>query len=189
MARKRPWRGILAAAIVAFAGGLAPGCGSDDNGGVQTNSCVALQNTTSPAPLTVVARDGISGDCGLLRVDLVVTDVTDLFGANFTVTFPSNLLSFASASETGSVLTNGSAVSVQASTPAAGQLVVGITRLGATGVNVTGGAQLLRLTFVRTGTSGNGTLGVAGQLLDSDTPPTVIPGITMSGGMVVVFQN
>jgi hypothetical protein len=189
MARKRPWRGILAAAIVAFAGGLAPGCGSDDNGGMQTNSCVALQNTTSPAPLTVVARDGNSGDCGLLRVDLVVTDVTDLFGANFTVTFPSNLLSFASASETGSVLTNGSAVSVQASTPAAGQLVVGITRLGATGVNVTGGAQLLRLTFVRTGTSGNGTLGVAGQLLDSDTPPTVIPGITMSGGMVVVFQN
>ena len=189
MARNRPWRTILGATLVAFAGGLAPGCGSDDNGGMQTNSCVALQNTTTPAPLTVVARDGNSGDCGVLRVDLVVTDVTDLFGANLTVTFPSSQISFASASEVGSVLTNNSAVSVQASTPAAGQLVVGISRLSTTGVTVTGGAQLLRLNFVRVGSSGSGALGITGQLLNSSTPPAVIPGITMSGGMVVVYQN
>src|SRR5512134_3802070 len=116
MDAKRLWRTMVVAATVSLVTGLVPGCGSDD-GGMDTTPCVVLQGSTVPAPATVVAEDGSSGDCNVLRVDLIVTGITDvdedLFGANLVVTFPQGLVSFASASEVGSVLASGSAVSVQ----------------------------------------------------------------------------
>jgi len=196
MTRDNLGRTIVVASAVAFLAGLVPGCSSDNNDNMQTTPCVALQGTTTPAPGTVVAQDGNSGDCGVLTVNLVVTDdadpngtIDDLFGANLVVTFPDSLLSFTSASELGSILASGSAVSVQATVSNPGEITVGITRLNSTGVNVQGGVQLLRLTFLRTGSQGSGSLGVSGDLLDSSTPPAAIPNITFYGATVVVFQQ
>jgi len=189
MTRDNLRRTIAVASAVAFLTGLVPGCGSDNNNDMQTSPCVELQGTTAPAPETVVAEDGDSGDCGILTVDLVVTDVNDLFGANLVVTFPQSLVSFSSASEVGSILASGSAVSVQDTVSNPGEATVGITRLNNTGVDVQGGARLLRLTFRRTGSQGSGSLGISGSLLNSNTPPTDIPNITFHGGMVVIFQK
>ena len=189
MARNNLWRTIVVASVVAFLTGLVPGCGSDDDDNMQTNSCVALQNSATPAPNTVVALDGSSGDCGFLRVDLLVTDVSDLFGANLTVTFPQTQLAYFGASEAGSVLTSGAAVDLQVSESSPGELTVGITRLSDTGIDVQGGALLLRLDFRRIASQGSGSLGVSGSLLDSSTPPAPIPDTELRGATVVIFQS
>ena len=186
MEARKLWRTILVASIVGLGTGFAPGCG--DDGGTEMVPCVVLQGAVTPAPSTVVAEDGGS-DCNVLRVNLIVTDVDDVLAANMVVTFPQGLVSFNSVSEVGSILTDGSAVSVQASVPNPGQLVVGITRLNNTGKNVAGGAQLLRLTFVRVGTQGSGTLGVSGTLLDSSTPPQPIPDVQFEDATVAIVQS
>jgi hypothetical protein len=197
MATNNPWRTIVVIAVVSLMTGLLPGCSGDDDGGVLTVPCVALQGSTAPAPDTVVAEDGGS-DCSVLRVNLIVTDVDNLFGANLVVTYPSNLVSFAGASEAGSILTSGSAVNVTAGVSNPGELTVGITRLGntTTGINVVGGQILLRLSFVRIATQGSGAFGIRpmpdSELFEPNSPPpppvTAIPGIDFFGATVVVFQ-
>lgn len=186
MEARKLWRTMLVAAIVSLGTGFAPGCGSD--GGTDMNPCVELQGAATPASLTVVAEDGGS-ECDVLRVNLIVTDVADVLAANMVVTFPQGLVSFNNASEVGSILTDGSAVSVQHSVPNPGQLVVGITRLSNTGKDVVGGAQLLRLTFVRVATQGSGAFAVSGALLDSSTPPQPIPGVQFEDATVGIVQR
>ncbi len=174
---------------------FSPSCSSDDNGGtggMVTIPCLAFQGAALPAPDTVVAQSGGSSTCDLMVVDLTVTDVNDLFAANFVVTYPSSVVRFSSASELGSVLAaDGAALSLQSSETTLGNLTIGITRLNeTTGVNAVGGNLLVRLNFVRAATSGSGVISFGqNELLDSSQPPAVIPGITWSGGNVTISQQ
>jgi hypothetical protein len=192
------WRRATAAVmVVLLTAAVAPGCSSSDSGGnaMETVPCVQLVNTTTPATETVVAEDGSSGECELLWVDLIVTNVDDLFAANFVVNYPSDLVQFVQASDTGSVLASGGvAVEVLTDIPSPGTLTVGLTRLAGDGVNVSGGQLLVRLIFFRLQSNGSGQLSFdSPQLLDDSTPPQVILDgssnlIPWYGGTVAIVQ-
>jgi hypothetical protein len=187
----------VALLVVGLLTSLAPGCG-DDNGddGTQTIPCLEFQASAVPVPDSVVATDGSSGECDRLFVDLIVTDVEDLFAANFRIQYPSDRVAFVSASGSGSVLTSGGvAVAVEADETAPGEVTIGITRLEPSlpGVDVVGGQRLIRLSFVRIGSSGGGALTFpAGELLGSSGPgaqPEPIPGIVWVGGTIAIVQT
>jgi hypothetical protein len=166
---------------------------------VTTTPCLALGNTTAPAPDTVVATDGESGECNELWVDLIVSDLTgnpELFAANFDLVYPANLVLLVVPNTAGSVLaSDGVAVNVEAAEQVAGRATVGITRLDSTGpgVVVTGERLLVQLRFARLAGSGSGELTFENaQLLDSQGDPggpQEIPGITWTGGTVQILQN
>ena len=163
------------------------GCGGGDGGGATAAPCLSFVGAQAPAAGKVVARLAAGGSCAARAVEIVVTDVSDVFGAQFTVTFDPTQVSYAGASSTGSILASGGAqVSVQQD-GTGGNVAVGISRIGVnTGVNVTGSQVLIRLTFapVAVGTS---SLAVSNaQLFGSQTPPQPKPGLTWSGGSFTI---
>jgi hypothetical protein len=194
------WRELAHIAVVVLTvgllTGLSPACNGGDNGGngTDTTPCLRYESSGDPVDFTVTTRDGESGECNFLFVDLWVHEVEDLFAANFVVTFPSNLVAFAQASGLDSVLASGNtAVDVEARVTVPGEVSVGITRVGvATGVNVdpTGGL-LVRLVFSRVASSGSGTVEfTTKQLLDSSEPPQTIPDTSeWSGGTIGIIQT
>jgi len=188
-------RALFLMVVVGSLAGLAPSCsGSNGGDGMQSTPCIEFSSTAIPAPLTVTASDGDSGDCALLYVDLTVTDVDDLFAANFVVSYPSDRVAFRNVSAAGSILSaNNTAVDVKASVTGTGEVTVGLTRVGATeGVNVVGGQRLARLTFVRIASSGSGQLSfTTGELLNSGDPappPQIIPNTIWLGGTIGIYQ-
>jgi len=196
------WREFaqLAAVVMAVGllTGLSPACSGGDNGGggTSTTPCVQFEGSAVPGAITVIAVDGEPDDdqCNFLFVDLMVHDVDDLFAANFVVTYPSSVVGFTSASGLDSVLASGNtAVDVEARVTGAGEVTVGITRVGSdTGVNVAPdgtGKKLIRLLFIRTGSSGSGDLAfTTGQLIDSSEPPVEIPNSEWFGGTIGIIQ-
>jgi len=169
---------------------LSAGCGggSGSGGGSAAASCASFTGAQPPAAGRVVARQGAGGSCGARAVEIVVTSVSDLFGAQFTFTFDATKLSYAGASSQGSVLASGGAqVSVQEGSAGSGTVTVGISRIGAgSGVNVSGSQVLVRLVFSPLA-AGTSTLAVSNaQLFGSETPPQTKPGLTWSGGTFVI---
>jgi hypothetical protein len=168
---------------------VSTGCGGGDgSGGAAAAPCLAFVGTQSPAAGRVVARQAAGGSCAARAVEIVVTDVSDVFGAQFTLTFDATKVSYAGASSSGSFLTSGGVqVSVQEDGAATGTVTVGISRIGvSTGVNVTGSQVLVRLTFapVAVGTS---SLSISSAILfGSQTPPQPKPGLTWSGGSFTI---
>ena len=168
---------------------LSAGCGGGSDGGTAAAaSCVTFTGAQSPASGRVVARQAASGSCGARAVEIVVTDVSDLFGAQFTIAFDASKVSYAGASGQGSVLASGGTqVSVQEGSNSPGNVTVGISRIGVnTGVNASGSQVLIRLTFspLTPGTSSLALTGAA--LFGSETPPQTKPGLTFSGGTFIL---
>jgi len=200
------WRDLahLAAVVLAVGllTGLSPACsgGDDGGGGTSTTPCLSYESTAVPGAITVTTEDGEPTDdvCDILFVDLKVHEVDDLFGANFVVTYPSSVVAFNSATGLDSILASGNtAVDVEARVTAAGEVSIGISRIGAnSGVDVDAatypdGAKLIRLVFVRAGSSGSGGLDfTTAILLDSGNPPPPkeIPNSEWFGGTIGIIQ-
>ena len=165
---------------------LSPGCGggSGGDGGTINGMCLSFAGAQAPAAGRVVVRLGTGGNCMAQFVELVVTDVTDVFSGSFTVSFDPTRVAFGNATSQGSFLAAGGAqVNVVQSTPQSGSVTVGISRVGvATGVNATGSQVLVRLSFAPV-SAGSATMTLTGtQLFGSETPPQPKSGLTWSGG-------
>jgi hypothetical protein len=166
---------------------VSSGCGGGDGGGAAAAPCLSFVGAQAPAAGRVVARLAAGGSCAARAVEIVVTDVSDVFGAQFVLTFDASRVSYAGASAQGSFLTSGGAqVSVQEG-GGGGNVTVGISRVGvSTGVNVTGSQVLIRLTFAPVAV-GASTLSLSNAILfGSQTPPQPKPGLTWSGGSFTI---
>ena len=185
---------VMAVAVLA---GLSPACDGDDNGGggTSTTPCLQYESSGVPGAITVTTVDGEPTDdeCNILNVDLMVNDVQDLFGANFVVTYPVNVVAFGAAAGSGSILASGNtAVVVEASSTGTGEVTIGITRVSQTGIDVPDdgvGKLLIRLVFFQAASSGSGDLEfTTSQLMNSDTQPVEIPNSVWTGGTIGIVQ-
>lgn len=167
---------------------VSTGCGGGDgSGGAAAAPCLSFVGTQAPAAGRVVARLATGGSCSARAVEIVVTDVSDVFGAQFTLTFDATKVAYAGASSTGSFLTSGAQVSIQEGNTGSGTVSVGISRIGvSTGVNVSGSQVLIRLTFAPRAV-GSSSLSLSSAILfGSQTPPQPKPGLTWSGGSFTI---
>jgi len=160
--------------------------------GVMTTQipCIDFTPSTTPVPGTVVAKGSSTTNCDTEVIDLIVSDVPELFGAAFDMTYAADLASFRRVSIDGSVLSSdGAEVAVLAKELQPGRVTVGISRLAAQGVDVVGDQLLIHVTLNRFGTEGTGELSFTNSnLLDSGSPPQPIPGIAWFGGILSVAK-
>ncbi len=166
--------------------GLA-GCSGSSDEGVVTQTCIDFLGSGSQTAGTVVAVQAAGSNCSVVAVDLIVTGVTDVFAAAFTVNFNPAVASFDGLNQSGSLLAGGGVqvdVLVDADTP--GQVDVGMTRRAASGVDVAGSSKLVTLLF-RIVDPGSTSLTFSDpRLTGSETPPAVKSGVQWSGGTLSV---
>jgi hypothetical protein len=164
------------------------GSSSDDNGPPNGGACINFTPSQSPASDTVASREGVPSSCDRIAIELIVTDVNDIFAADFTMSFDSATATYDGYDTSGSILTSdGTQVTALVNQPNNDQLVLSVTRLGgaAGGVDAVGQHRLLRLYFRRRTTAGTANVTyVLGRLFDDQVQE--IQGVTWHGGTLVV---
>ncbi len=189
---------ILATAMSMACGG--GGGGSSGGPPPPTNGLVAsfMPDNANPPANSVSMQAGSSSN-SIFRIDVMVTDITDFFGAAFPVRFDSATATFLSQDTNGSfIIQGGVATDFQAvlSVTDPDVLLVVASRRGATvdGVTAVGSQKLISLVFeADSATAGNSfrfdqTVGprevracAAGQAC----PPMAEPPLTWHGGTLV----
>jgi hypothetical protein len=180
---------ILLATAFACGGGGSGGGGSaipGDPGGSSNLAGSFTPDQPNPsAGMVTMAAAGSSGAVVTVRID--VTDLSDLFGADFDIVFPATRVEFVNWTA-GSVLeTGGADVSYLVNSTQPGQIVVGASRNGGGGggADVVGTGTLIYLQF-RVRVAGSATLAFrSATLLDAQSPPQSVPGLTWHGGTLV----
>lgn len=154
----------------------AAGCSDDD-----PDVCVEFVAAAAPAAGTVAITENPSSTCGAAVLDLIVTDVSGVFGASFDLVFDPTAVSYQGLSTTGSFLGTNLQSLVDLDT---GSVSIGITRTGTTSTADAVGSQVLAtVTFLRNGASGMSSLQVTDEsLLDNQMPPQSLAGVSWSGG-------
>lgn len=173
---------LLLPATLACGGG--GGGGGVVPGGGGSLTATFVPDTASPGPnSSVMGLGGASGD--LVTVAVNLTDVSNVYGAAFSVTYDPARVSFQGWA-VGTVLESGGQTpTYQIDEAQAGTLVVGATRNGnVPGVNVTGTKTLVRLTF-RVNAEGSTPLQFSSpELYDGAVPPQPISAVTWSAGAI-----
>jgi len=176
---------VVAVLSILLGTGLLIGCstaGGGDGEGDKSGpgSCLDFVPITAPSPGNLAARKGAGSTCDLLEVELIITDVTDVFEVNFSITLDSSVAAFDSIDTSTSFLRDDGTDLAVIQNP-----VIGITRLGSTGMDATGSKELVKLYFSRNLLSGVSNLNFnATQVFGSETPPTEKNGITWTGGAI-----
>lgn len=165
-------------------------CGGSSVGAVAPpGACLDFSPAADPASGTVVASEGSITTCDRLALDLIITDVDDLFTADFRLSFDPTVLRYSSYSDSGSVLGSDGAGVTVFSNEQNGSIDLTITRMGASldGIDVVGSQLLIRVNFVREADSGVSPLSFSNQRLwNSSWPLELIPGVAWSGGTVTI---
>jgi hypothetical protein len=152
--------------------------------------CLELSGA-DPSPSSITCSEGADSTCELIAVDLVVTDVLDLFTVDFALTFDPALVGYEGLSAAGSLLSSdGTEVTVfEDYDPAQGKITVTIARLGlgSGGIDAIGERFLLRLYFRKIADSGSCPLAFTTTRLFSGVfPPAIIDGVEWSGGTLII---
>jgi hypothetical protein len=163
-------------------------CDEGDPGG---GSVVCVEFTADQAPTSgeVTALMSDETTCEAVIVELVVTDVNDVFGLQTMITYDTSIAQFAGWDSTNSVLrADGSEVASVVREIAAGELEVGVTRVLGDGIDVTGSAKILEVVFlINRNTEGAGSFTLEQECLwGSEDPPEPKLDVACSGGRLVV---
>jgi len=179
--------GIVLSLFVVTA--LACGGGSDGSpipgGSGESNNLVASFTPDEPGPgaaSIAMADGGVSGPVVSVRVN--VTDVDNLFTADFGVTYDPALVEFIDWSPGFILEDGGNRPSYLLGTSQSGLVTVGASRTGGAsgGVDVVGTRTLIILTF-RARAAGASSIGFqSASLLDAQAPPQTISGLSWHGG-------
>ncbi len=145
----------------------------------------------APTPGSVACREGADSTCDLIAVDLIVTDVPDLFTVDFALTFDPALAGYEGLSAAGSLLSSdGTQVTVfEDHDPAQGKITVTIARLGldSGGIDAVGERFLVRLYFRKLADSGSCPLAfTTARIFSGVFPPEIIDGVVWSGGTLII---
>ena len=148
-------------------------------------SFIASFTPDQPAPgnnsVSLSQQPGGGGSLVTVNVDL--TGVNDVFGASFRIAYDPALVDFENWFPGSLIEGTGSTALYQVSAITPGLVEVGIGCAGcASGVNVGSTRTIIQIVF-RAINSGNSTLSfVAADLLNSQSPPMPIGGLTWDGG-------
>jgi hypothetical protein len=139
-----------------------------------------------PTSGEVVMQAGAGSTCGSFEVDLMVTDVTDVFSVTATVEYDSRFAAFFAMTTDGSVLSrDGTQLNPLVRETTLGTITLGVARNSATGIDVNGTGKLLTLHFVPFD-DGTGDITLTTPCLTgSQQPPVPKAGVNCSGGMLV----
>ena len=164
---------------------VAIACSSSGTGTVlQPAPNLVFVPASAPAPGTVTSATGTGSTGDRAVIDVQVTDVMDVHAASFTLTYNTAVVGFIDFDTTGSHLgSDGTQLQAIVQENQPGTLTVGLTRLGATGIEFNGTEPLISIHFSRAAASGTASVDfVNTELLDSNAPPQPIPGIQWFGG-------
>ncbi|TDI48836.1 MAG: hypothetical protein E2P01_04550 [Acidobacteria bacterium] len=176
---------ILGFALAASIAVPLAGCGSSGGGGVMTPAIVLTYVPVSgTGAATVTTLSGVGSTDGIAVVEIYVTGVLDVLTASFMLSFDTASVAFLDFDVSGSHLaSDGASIQPIVQQVQSGELTVGLTRLGATGIDFNGTQLLMRIRFVRVASSGTSTLTFSNNdLLDAMAPPQSIPGVQWFGG-------
>lgn len=170
---------VLALALVVLAG-----CGGGGGGGPTqppppTTSLTFTPGGTAGGNVVVLARTGATGG-GNLDLAVQASEVTDLYGVAFDLGYPASVLDFEGATQGDFLAQGGFQVSFQVAEET-GNLIVGITRLGAVpGVSGSGTLATIRFNAIA---SGSGAISFSRQqAVGPDGAP--VAGLEFVGGTV-----
>jgi hypothetical protein len=174
----------LALALAACGGGGGGGGGPTEPPPPAPGITFTPSGTTTDNSVGLAA--GAGGGAGVLVLELRATGVQNLYGVSFDLRYPEAVLRFARATEGPALAAGGSfATSLQAVESPAGNLVVGLSRLGPV-AGMSGSGTLLSLEFTARA-AGSGAFSFVG-------PAAVAPdgqalaGLTWTAGTVTVRQ-
>ena len=178
----------LAALVLGSAGGCA-GKGEDSKKSGGTSTCVSYEASQSPSPGSVGAQEGAGSRCSQAEVEILVTDVSDVFAVSFVATFSSSVVRYDGYSDSGSFLGDDGTSLVVVVDESVGRVEIGVTRVGVGGAEAVGSRRLLRL-FFSPRDLGAGALSLEDAvILDSETPPREKSGILWFGGSFQALVN
>jgi hypothetical protein len=166
---------------------LCGGCtGSGGGGGVTRELCLELVGASMSAPGEVVMQEGAGSTCGAFQVELMVTDVTDVFSVVATVEYDPRFAAFFAMTTDGSVLSqDGTQLTPLVQESTLGTITLGVARNAATGIDVNGTGKLLTLFFAPFD-EGTGDITITTPCLTgSQQPPVPKAGVGCSGAMLV----
>ena len=171
---------LLAASLLVACGG---GGGGGGGGGPTTPPPPAPQFTpaTGGGPTSLALGQGAASTSTSLFLELRASNVQNLYGLSFELSYPAAVLSYRRTLEGPFLTSDGASASIQASSPAPGRIVVGATRLGASG-GLGGGGLVLTLEFALAGT-GSGDINFSDTRTFSPNGQAQI-GVSWLGGTV-----
>lgn len=174
---------MRSARIASLAALLAAGGCGGGGGGVQER-CIGFLASADPAPATAVARQAAGSTCGEVVIEIVLTDVSDVFAVEFTASFDTAVAAYDGYSLAGSHLASDGAQVLVLESKQPGAVSLGLTRANSSsGVSFAGGRGLVRLLFRRAGTADRGPLSFSStRVFGSEQPPVEKPGIEWIGG-------
>lgn len=170
---------LLAAAAILACGG---GGGGGGGGPTAPQPGITFTGAQVQPPAVRLAEDPASGGT-VLEVVVRADALSDVYGAAFDLTYPSDVLRFEASAEGDFLREGGAQTTLQVVENPQGRLIVGYSRLGATG-GADGSGELLILRFVATA-SGSGNFAFSrNQLVDPDGAS--IPRVSWGAGSVRV---
>jgi hypothetical protein len=159
------------------------GCQDDDE-----PPCLTFTPAASPASGTVSTTSTLGSQCDLLELQLLISDVPDVFAVSLGILYDPATVAFAGLFPEGALLdADGTPLAVEVSGPE-GALSAGVTRISTTGIDASGTRVLLRMRFSRLGGAGATPLTFdRPTMLGSETPPQEKPWVVWSGGVIEIL--
>jgi hypothetical protein len=160
---------------------LVPGC-SDDEG-----VCAAFTPARAPGPGTISTSETAASGCDLVELQMLITDVSDVFALDFDLRYDASLFAFGGVFPLGAVLDADGASLIVEARGVEGAFNIVVSRVASTGVDATGTRILLLLRFLRIAGGGATVLAIEGaEVFGSETQPQPKPSVTWSGGVLEI---
>ncbi len=191
-------RALLGSVILAMVLFFSPGCSSDDSSGsvFVVPTCIEFlpAQTGTPANNSIVLRKNTdTSDCDEVQVEIVVTNVNDVYGAGFVIEYNGAIVAYQGFSTTGSFLEDNNVDTQIVQDGPVGSVTFSITRVqdansnSENGVDVSGSRVLGTLRFRSFSVGGPVELTLTNNnLFDNQTPPQAIPNLTWEFGSLRV---
>lgn len=169
--------------VILLLGGMVLAQGCDEETTTGPPPCAVFTPAEDPAAGTVVARYGDESTCEQAIVELVVTDVDDVFGLNTQVMYNASANRYIGYTTVGTVLgSDGASVVPLIAETTSGTIEIGMDRISDTGVDITGTGMLVQLYFSPSAVGSAPLTLEAGCLWGAGDPPVSLPAVTCSGG-------
>jgi tRNA threonylcarbamoyladenosine modification (KEOPS) complex Pcc1 subunit len=167
---------------------LAPAC-SNNNPAATKELCVEFTPAAQASAGAVTSRIDADSECGAVGIEIIATDIDDLFGFYSVVTYDPDVVSFGGYSTVGSVLESGGAdVAVVVHELVLGELTIGASRVSDVGVSFDDTQVVIELVFTQFAQQTvSGAISLDEPcLLSSLEPPLPMNAVSCSGGTIAV---